>query len=383
MGQSLRNCIAPDRFPNLPADPSLQLSPAPDGLGVTAHLRGPVVLTGIAQLEQQFKSAAGPLTIDLREVTRLDTAGAWLLAVTAQKSGASFAGANAAQTALIDVVTRALPDTAPAKHRHVPFQELEKIGRVTVAGARGLISITGFLGVVVARLLNTLLHPSRLRFTALVFHMQQAGLNAVPIVALMAFLIGIVLAYQGADQLQQFGAEVFVVDLIAISVLRELGLLLTAIIVAGRSASAFTAAIGSMKMNQEVDAMRTLGLDPIEVLVLPRVLALLLLLPVLGFLADIAGLLGGALMSWVELGISPGMFQTRLLQTDVSHFIVGIAKAPFFAVIIGVIGCYQGLQVEANADSLGRLTSRAVVQAIFMVILADAIFSIFFAAVGV
>jgi phospholipid/cholesterol/gamma-HCH transport system permease protein len=381
--QSFRNCVTSDRSQNLPSNPSLQLSPAPDGRGVTAQLRGPIVLAGVEQLALQLKQPAGPLTIDLREVTRLDTAGAWLLAVTVQKSGGTFTGTSPAQTALIDVVTRALPDTAPVKHRHLPFQELEKIGRVTVAGARGLISITGFLGLVVARLLNTILHPSRLRFTALVFHMQQAGLNAVPIVALMAFLIGIVLAYQGADQLQQFGAEVFVVDLIAISVLRELGLLLTAIIVAGRSASAFTAAIGSMKMNQEVDAMRTLGLDPIEVLVLPRVLALLLLLPVLGFLADIAGLLGGALMSWYELGISPGMFQTRLLQTDVSHFVVGIAKAPFFAVIIGVIGCYQGMQVEANADSLGRLTSRAVVQAIFMVILADATFSIFFAAVGV
>jgi phospholipid/cholesterol/gamma-HCH transport system permease protein len=195
-------------------------------------------------------------------------------------------------------------------------------------------------------------------------------------------LIGIVLAYQGADQLKQFGAQVFVVDLISISILRELGILLTAIIVAGRSASAYTAAIGSMKMNQEVDAMRTIGLDPIEVLVLPRVLALLFMLPVLGFLADMAGLLGGALMAWFELGVSPGTFQTRLLATDVSHFGVGIIKAPFFAVIIGVIGCFQGMQVESNAESLGRLTSRSVVQAIFMVILADATFSIFFAAIN-
>ena len=207
-------------------------------------------------------------------------------------------------------------------------------------------------------------------------------MNAVPIVALMGFLIGIVIAYQGADQLRQFGAEVYVVDLISISVLRELGILLTAIIVAGRSASAFTAAIGSMKMREEVDAMRTLGLDPIEVLVLPRVLALFLMLPVLGLIADLAGLLGGVLMSWFTLGISPGMFRTRLLDVDVTHFLVGIAKAPFFAVIIGVIGCFQGLQVEGNAESLGQLTSRAVVQAIFMVILADSTFSIFFATVG-
>jgi len=196
-------------------------------------------------------------------------------------------------------------------------------------------------------------------------------------------LIGIVLAFQGASQLRQFGAEVFVVDLIAISVLRELGILLTAIIVAGRSASAFTAAIGSMKMREEVDAMRTLGLDPMELLVLPRVLALVIFLPILGFLADLSGLLGGALMSWYELGVSPGAFRTRLLEVDVSHFLIGMVKAPFFAVIIGVIGCFQGMRVEGNAESLGRLTSKSVVQAIFMVIVADATFSIFFAAIGV
>ena len=358
--------------------------------GETIRLIGPVILTGIETLSSTLTASVANAGIgnpasrilDLSGITSLDTAGAWLIASTARQNGLTVIGATPAQAALIDVVNRALPEVTTKKTRHIPFQELEKLGRLTVAGLRGLMSITGFFGLVIARLFTTVLHPSRLRFTALVFHMQQAGLNAVPIVALMAFLIGIVLAYQGADQLRQFGAQVFVVDLISISILRELGLLLTAIIVAGRSASAFTAAIGSMKMNQEVDAMRTLGLDPIEVLVLPRVLALLFMLPVLGFLADIAGLLGGALMAWFELGVSPGTFQTRLLATDVSHFLVGISKAPFFAVIIGVIGCYQGLQVESNADSLGRLTSRSVVQAIFMVILADATFSIFFAAVN-
>jgi phospholipid/cholesterol/gamma-HCH transport system permease protein len=174
------------------------------------------------------------------------------------------------------------------------------------------------------------------------------------------------------------------VDLISISILRELGILLTAIIVAGRSASAFTAAIGSMKLNEEVDAMRALGLDPVEVLVLPRVMALVIMLPFLGLVADLAGLVGGALMSWLELGISPGMFRTRLVEnTEARHFLVGIAKAPFFAVIIGITGCYQGLKVESSAESLGQLTSKSVVMAIFMVIVVDALFSIFFAAVGV
>jgi phospholipid/cholesterol/gamma-HCH transport system permease protein len=220
--------------------------------------------------------------------------------------------------------------------------------------------------------------------TSVVHHCQEIGVSAVPIVALMAFLIGVVLAFQGSAQLRQFGAEVFVVDLIAISILRELGILLTAIIVAGRSGSAFTAAIGSMKMREEIDAMRTLGLDPVTILVVPRVLALMLMLPALGFIADISGLIGGALMSWIELGVSPAVFQTRLASnTDVWHFSVGMIKAPFFALIIGIIGCYQGMKVGGNAESLGRLTSASVVLSIFMVIVIDAMFSIFFAVVGV
>ena len=214
--------------------------------------------------------------------------------------------------------------------------------------------------------------------------MQQAGLNAVPIVALMGFLIGIVLAFQGASQLEQFGAEIYVVDLISISMLRELGILLTAIIVAGRSASAFTASIGSMKMQQEIDAMRVLGLDPIELLVLPRLLALLILLPVLGFVANLAGLFGGGLMAWIDLGISPAMFRTQLAEnTSVNHALVGLSKAPIFATIIAVVGCYQGLQVSGNTESLGSRTSQSVAVAIFLVIVVDALASIFFSVWGV
>jgi phospholipid/cholesterol/gamma-HCH transport system permease protein len=192
------------------------------------------------------------------------------------------------------------------------------------------------------------------------------------------------LAFQGASQLRQFGAEVFVVDLIAVSILRELGILLTAIIVAGRTASAFTAAIGSMKMREEIDAMRTLGIDPATALFVPRILSLLIMLPILGLIANLSGLIGGALMSWVELGISPGMFQSRLVEnTGVWHLLVGMIKAPFFALIIGIVGCHAGMQVGSNAESLGQKTSSSVVTAIFAVIVTDAIFSIFFAQVGV
>lgn len=326
-------------------------------------------------------------TVDMSKITQLDTAGAWAIATDMAQRGLTVTGASPAQGLLLATVTTALP--APQKLRRKRIQHhagdlLVPLGR-GVAGLAGVAADSlGFLGLVMARLGTTLLHPSRLRLTALVHHMAEAGLNAVPIVALMGFLIGIVLAFQGASQLQQFGAEVFVVDLIAISILRELGILLTAIIVAGRSASAYTAAIGSMKMREEVDAMRTLGLDPVEVLILPRVLALVIMLPILGFVADLAGLFGGGLMAWIDLGISPGQFRTQLLaDTDVSHALIGLAKAPVFALIIGIVGCHQGMQVAGNAESLGQHTSRAVVIAIFLVIVVDALFSIFFALWGV
>ncbi len=354
----------------------------PDADPAALRLEGDFVVQHIAALQSGLGKAR---VMDLSGVTALDTAGAWLILSTARRNGARLIGASPVHEVLLQAVQAVLPPEArpPRTPRHIEMIErVNRLGRATAAGLAGLAQITGFFGQVVACLGLTMLRPWRLRLTSTVFQMQQVGLNAVPIVALMSFLIGIVIAYQGADQLRQFGAEVYVVDLISISVLRELGVLLTAIIVAGRSASAFTAAIGSMKMREEVDAMRTLGLDPIEVLVLPRVLALLLMLPVLGLIADLAGLLGGMLMAWFELGISPGMYRTRLLDVDVSHFVVGLVKAPFFAVIIGVIGCFQGMRVQGNAESLGQLTSRAVVQAIFMVILADATFSIFFAAAG-
>ncbi len=362
------------------------MTSAPDAL------TGPVTLANLTE-KRSFLDAMGAVNaLDLSGVTELDTAGAWLIVshqAQAKSAGRPFTvqGASPAQALLLDTVTAALAPAPPRVRRppqHRAGDELVAIGAGVSTFSGNIGASLGFLGLVIAKLIGTILRPSRLRFTALVHHMQQAGLNAVPIVALMGFLIGIVLAFQGASQLEQFGAEVFVVDLIAISILRELGVLLTAIIVAGRSASAFTASIGSMKMREEIDAMRVLGLDPIELLVVPRILALVILLPVLAFVADMAGLFGGGLMAWVDLGISPGMFQTQLLaNTDVSHMLVGLSKAPVFAVIIGVVGCHQGMQVKGNTDSLGSLTSRSVVVAIFMVIVVDALFSIFFALWGV
>lgn len=331
-----------------------------------------------------------PVRIEASGISRLDTAGAWALTVLrrrVQSAGQSveIAGLSAGAQSLLDVVEKARPEVEIRETE--PWSvagALERLGRQVMTGIGFLLQLSGYLGIFLHRMGRALFHPREFRFTSLVHHCEEVGFKAVPIVALMAFLIGVVLAFQGSTQLRQFGAEVFVVDLIAISVLRELGILLTSIIVAGRTASAFTAAIGSMKMREEIDAMRTLGIDPAMALFVPRILALLLMLPILGLIANASGLIGGALMSWIDLGISPEMFITRLVEnTDISHVFVGLVKAPVFALIIGVVGCHAGMQVQSNAESLGRMTSNAVVTSIFAVIVADAMFSIFFARMGI
>ncbi|CUH65471.1 putative phospholipid ABC transporter permease protein MlaE [Thalassovita gelatinovora] len=359
---------------------------------MTVTLPDRIVVARVDEIRAQLATvvASDDVTFDLSSVQVMDTAGAWLIIDLQSKildrgGRCDIIGASPVHMDLVDVVRNSIPaKDAAKKPRHDFFDWLETVGKATWQAGLSLVEILSFFGTVIARFGGLMIHPRRLRFTSLVHHMQEIGLNAVPIVALMAFLIGVVMAFQGAVQLRQFGAEVFVVDLIAISVLRELGILLTAIIVAGRSGAAFTAAIGSMKMREEIDAMQTLGLDPIEVLVLPRVLGLVIMLPLLGFVADVMGLFGGAVMSWIELGVSPGMFQTRLYDSvDVWHYAVGMIKAPFFAIIIGIIGSYEGMKVGGDAESLGRLTSTSVVLSIFLVIVADAMFSIFFAIVGV
>lgn len=359
----------------------------------TARISGRLVTNTLGQVDaavRGFTSTAQSLTLDLSGLQALDTGGAYLVValkrrLEEQRIEVKITGATDDQLALIDTVTNALPseevDAEPPRG-FLPW--LERLGQTTALAWQSSGSLLAFLGLTLQRFGRMMLQPRRLRLPALVSQMQETGLNAVPIVALMGFLIGVVLSFQGAAQLRQFGAEVFVVDLIAISIFRELGILLTAIIVAGRSGSAFTASIGSMKVREEIDAMRTLGLDPVDVLVLPRVIALVIMLPVLGFIANISGLFGGALMSWIELGVSPGMFITRMYEnTDVWHLAVGMIKAPFFAVIIAVVACWRAMQVGGSAESVGRQTTASVVQSIFLVIALDAAFSIFFAEVGV
>ncbi|WP_439121840.1 ABC transporter permease [Marivita sp.] len=353
------------------------------------RLSGQLTIYNVTRAQAEFGAIppADLTSIDLSGISRLDTAGAWALIQLKNRGDAAlvFTRTSSEIESLLDSVTQAMPAPQANPDDRPSFTAwLDQLGHRVFAGIMFLRALMGYLGIFLHRLARAMRHPSEFRFTSLVHHCEEVGLKAVPIVALMAFLIGIVLAFQGSTQLRQFGAEVFVVDLIAISILRELGILLTSIIVAGRTASAFTAAIGSMKMREEIDAMRTLGLDPAMILFVPRILALFVMLPILGLIANLAGLFGGGLMAWIDLGISPAMFMTRLVEgTSVDHVFVGLVKAPVFALIIGVVGCHAGMQVQSNAESLGRMTSNAVVTAIFAVIVADAVFSIFFARIGI
>ncbi len=335
----------------------------------------------------RFKGANA--RIDLGAVESLDTAGAWLvrrLAAKLERAGTTVEILNVAeaQQALLERLAHLEAQVAiEPPQRSALIAIVERTGKSAFEIGAEIREGISFLGLTAVSLARLLVHPSQFRFKATVYHMEQSGLNAIPIVALISFLIGVVLAYQGSIQLTQFGAEVFVVDLVAISVLRELGILLTAIIVACRSGSAYTAQIGAMRINEEVDAMRTLGLDPMQVLVVPRLIALVITLPLLGFIADIMGLLGGAVMANIELGISPGVFLERLEDAFAPwSFGVGLIKAPVVAGIIALTGCFMGMKVSGSAESIGLYTTRAVVHAIFAVIVMDAIFSIFFAYIG-
>lgn len=352
----------------------------------------------LAELEQldrvrhQLVEAAPPgdgAKIDLEAVERLDTAGAWLLNQLARDLDqrglqVEVAGATPAHAALLAEVRRVNPTaTPPAPPTNPILRVLANLGRNAFEAADEAGRLMSFFGETMLTLGRLAAQPRRWRLTSFTHHLEQTCLNALPIVGLISFLIGVVMAYQGADQLKRFGAEIFTVDLLGFSILREIGVLLTAIVVAGRSGSAFTAQIGTMKVNEEVDALRTIGLDPIEVLVVPRLLALIVALPLLTFFADIMSLFGGGLMCLFVLDISPGQFFAQLGEAITpSVFWAGMVKAPVFAFLIAMVGCYEGLNVSGSAESVGRLTTQSVVVSIFLVIVSDALFSILFSYLG-
>ncbi|NBB83717.1 MAG: MlaE family lipid ABC transporter permease subunit [Alphaproteobacteria bacterium] len=335
-------------------------------------------------------SRVGRAVIDLAGLDTLDTAGACLVTrLEGRLRGAGLEverrGLDDHRAGLLDAVAEAETDEPMGPPPpSAPIRFLVHLGQSTEAVYRDGASLLGFFGLLVVKTGRAAAQPRRLRGTAIASHVEQAGVNAMPIVGLLSFLIGVVLAYQGADQLARFGAEIFTVNLVGIAVLREMGGLITAIIVAGRSGSAFTAQIGTMKVNQEIDALQTLGLDPIDLLVLPRVVALLIALPMLTFFANILGLMGGGLMAWAALGIAPATFVDQLqMAVGVEQLWIGMVKAPVFAFTIAMVGCYQGLKVSGSAESVGRMTTQAVVQSIFLVIVIDAAFSILFSSMGI
>jgi phospholipid/cholesterol/gamma-HCH transport system permease protein len=344
-----------------------------------------------AELDRDLRNMELPqgrhVTVDLSGVDRLDSTGAWLLLRTEHELAANgneveLANLSARFAPLLEQVrsggvTEPLPHPVPPHHTFIGF--VARIGQITLLLLNRVYDILGFAGLVTVTLLRMLRHPHRLRLTATLVQMEVVGLDAMPIVGLLSFLIGVVMAYQGADQLRRFGAEIYTVNLLGVSILRELGVLLSAIIIAGRSGSAFTAQIGTMQVNEEIDALRTLGLDPIEVLVLPRLIGLGITMPLIVFFADFMGILGGGLMSWVVLDINVPNFLTQLQSAvSLTTLWVGVIKAPFFAAIIALVGCYEGLNVTRSAESVGRLTTQSVVESIFFVIVTDAAFSIVF-----
>jgi phospholipid/cholesterol/gamma-HCH transport system permease protein len=345
---------------------------------------GDWTLASAAALERrvgELKRRAAGARIDASGVGRLDTAGAELLLALAGEKVDAIAGLDASRRALLDTVAKAEANAVakPSSHPSGLIALLARAGRAVETIWNDSIALVGFIGLVLETLARSLPNPRRWRVTSLFFHIEQTGLDAVPIVALLSFLVGAVVAFLGATVLRDFGASIFTVELVGYSFLREFGVLLTAILIAGRSGSAFTAQIGSMKAREEIDAIRTLGLDPVEVLVLPRTLALLISMPILTFIAMIAGIIGGGLVCMSSLDISPGMFVQRLHDTtQVRHFWVGISKAPVFAFLIAAIGCLEGFKVSGSAESVGEHTTSSVVQSIFVVILIDALAAIFF-----
>lgn len=339
----------------------------------------------VADLITDVKGAC--VTFDLSHVERLDTVGAWLLDRTRHDlriKGCTLAFANAREEhgILLDEVDHYdFPPKVEAT-RHRMFDLLDGLGHAVLNLGRDILSGLAFLGEFMMALGRVVTQPRRFRGTSLVNQLDFVALRGVPIMALISLLVGGIIAQQGIFQLRQFGASAFVVDLVGILVLRELGVLLTAIMIAGRSGSAFTAELGSMKMREEIDAIRVMGLDPMEVLIIPRLLALIIGLPMLTFLSDLSALFGGGLVAWLYEGIGPHVFMSRLKEAiALNTFLVGMIKAPFMALIIGMIASIEGLAVQGSAESLGRHVTSSVVKAIFMVIVADGLFAMFFAAI--
>ena len=348
-------------------------------------LSGHLLLAHIASLEKELTRLSGPLAaIDLAAVEDIDTVGAWVVCKLARDHNAEITGASEAAERLLDAMREIdasgdiRPPRPPAWER-VPVAVGEKIYNAR----SGVYGVVAFFGQILIGAASLIRHPSRFPIKALVHQMELVGVTALPIIGLMSFLIGIVIAQQGSVQLEQFGAEALTVNLVGRITLRELGVLMTAIMVAGRSGSAFAAQLGTMKLTEEIDAMRTIGVSPIEVLVIPRILAATFMMVLLGFYASVVAIVGGAVVGDLTLGIPFQTFLMRIQEVVPTHDLwVGLIKAPVFGLIVALAGCYHGMQVRGNSEEVGRRTTMAVVSAIFAVIVLDAFFAVFFTEIG-
>jgi phospholipid/cholesterol/gamma-HCH transport system permease protein len=353
--------------------------------GSVYRVAGALTITRAATTQREIDALPDPLTIDLSKIERMDTVGAWIVYRTVRDRKAKVIGASRDEVSLLKQVEEFdAPAQVHAEDRGGLLGMLSEIGGWVAEAGTTLVGLVGFFGGTLIGFANVIRRPARrFRLNAVVQRFDVVGVRALGIIGLMSFLVGIVIAQQGAVQLRQFGAEVYTVNLIGRAAMRELGVLMTAIMVAGRSGSAFAAQLGSMKLNEEVDAMRIIGVSPMEALVFPRVLATLLMMPLLGFYAAVLAIAGGGLFCWISLDIAPITFVQRIRDvvpmTDLWQTLI---KAPTFGVIIAMAGCFQGLLVEGNAEAVGLRTTTAVVQGIFLVIVLDAFFAVFFTAIG-
>ena len=356
-----------------------------EGSGARLVLTGSYMVSSIADVAHQLRAIDTPVaTIDLSGLDEIDTVGAYVISTLAAEHDARIEGASERAGRLIGALNKiGRPDEVEEEEQSLVEEAPELVGATVSGVLRGVREVIGFLGQIILAAGSLIRHPRRFRTTALVRQLELVGVDALPIIGLMSFLIGIVIAQQGAVQLQQFGAETLTVNLVGRITLRELGVLMTAIMVAGRSGSAFAAQLGTMKLTEEVDAMRTIGISPIEALVIPRILACTFMMILLGFYASVVAIIGGAVVGDLMLGIPFLTFLSRIQEVVPVHDLwVGLIKAPVFGLIVALAGCYHGMQVKGNSEEVGRRTTQAVVSAIFAVIVLDAFFAVFFTEIG-
>ncbi len=362
--------------------------PASQGLTLSGSWTARGIGPDTPRVDTPPRGSASALVIDGTRIEALDTAGAWVLQKFLQRlrdegNTVEMRGLHADFAKLLEVAEQQATGSAKVSSpiAGAPSSMLEVLGRNAATTLEEMTAMLSFVGASAAALAGSITHPQRIRWRPILHNIRSAGFDALPIVGLLSFLLGIVVAYQGAAQLRQYGANIFVADLVGLSMLREFAPLITAIIIAGRSGSAYAAQIGTMAVTEEIDAMRTLGIEPLDLLVLPKIIALLIAMPLLTVFADVLGVFGGMIMAQAQLGVGFDDFLDRFVKAvSVTSYLIGICKAPVFAAIIAVVGCFQGFRTKGGADSVGRQTTRSVVQSIFLVIVADALFSVAFSA---